>query len=232
MAVAAAPGAAFAATPSIKYFNGFENSSNTTEAKAIFEVTRVAGSKTMPAASGKWYATAGPGSDVFTRQGGYSSTFPTKGYTTSVDIYLDVTKATGDKRFDWSSAVNQPDGTHKRDFIFNVGSYADAPGKFYVNASNNAPGDPRNGVDPFVPLEITESGWYTFKHDFKNDGGVLAVEMNVIPRGGQSVATWTLRTETDAIGGELGEVGGNRYAWLVNNDFDGLALDNITRVQN
>ena len=83
-----------------------------------------------------------------------------------------------------------------------------------------------------MPLEITESGWYTFKHEFKNDGGVLAVEMNVIPRGGQSVATWTLRTETDAIGGELGEVGGNRYAWLVNNDFEGLALDNITRVQN
>ena len=91
-----------------------------------------------------------------------------------------------------------------------------------MNASNNAPGDPRIGVDPFVPLEITESGWYTFKHEFKNDGGVLAVEMNVIPRGGQSVATWTLRTETDAIGGELSEVGGNRYAWLVNNDFEGL----------
>lgn len=30
----------------------------------------------------------------------------------------------------------------------------------------------------------------------------------------------------------VGEVGGNRYAWLVNNDFEGLALDNITRVQN
>ena len=221
VAVAAVPAATLAAAPSIKYFNGFENSSNTSEDKAIFDVTRVAGTKALPAASGKWYATAPTGGQVFTRQGGYSSTFPTRGYTTSVDIYLDVTKATGDKRFDWSSAVNKPDGTHKRDFIFHVGSYADEPGKFYVNASNNAPGDPRTGVDPFVPLEITKSGWYTFKHEFKNDGGVLAVEMNVIPRGGQSVATWTLRTETDAIGGELGEVGGNRYAWLVNNDFDG-----------
>ena len=65
-----------------------------------------------------------------------------------------------------------------------------------------------------------------------DDGGVLAVEMNVMPRGGASERTWTLRTETDAIGGELAEVGGNRYAWLVSNDFDGLALDNITRVQN
>ena len=45
------------------------------------------------------------------------------------------------------------------------------------------------------------------------------------------MATWTLGTETDAIGGEP-RVGGNRYGWLVNNDFDGLALDNITRVQN
>ena len=46
------------------------------------------------------------------------------------------------------------------------------------------------------------------------------------------MATWTLMTQTDAIGGELGEVGGNRYAWLVNNDFADLAIDNITRVQN
>ena len=81
--------------PSIKYSNGFENSSNTSEDEAIFEVTRVAGTKAVPAASGKWYATAPTGGEVFTRQGGYSSTFPTRGYTTSVDIYLDVNKATG-----------------------------------------------------------------------------------------------------------------------------------------
>ena len=168
-----------------------------------------------------------PGGGEFTRQGGYSSTFPAKGYTTSVDIYLDMDKATAeDKRFDWSSAVNKPDGTHKRDFIFHVGSYDGRPGKFYVNASNNAPGNPRT-VSRSCRSMITKSGWYTFKHEFKNDGGVLAVEMNVTRRW-RVVATWTLRTETDAIGGELGEVGGNRYAWLVNNGFAGLALDNIT----
>ena len=105
--------ATLAASPSIKYFNGFENASNTTEAKAIFEVTRVAGTKASSAASGRWYATRAPRRRRVHPQGGYSSTFPTKGYTTSVDIYLDVTKATGDLRFDWSSAVNKPDGTHK-----------------------------------------------------------------------------------------------------------------------
>ena len=147
MAVASMPAATLAATPSVKYFNGFENSSNKAEDKAIFEVTRVAGTKAFSAASDKWYAIAPVDGQVFTRQGGYSSTFPAKGYTTSVDIYLDVAKATGaeDLRFDWSSAVNKPDGTHKRDFIFHVGSYAGDRGKLYVSASNNAPGDPKNG---------------------------------------------------------------------------------------
>jgi hypothetical protein len=233
LAVATAPATTLAA--STQYLNGFETNA---DKKEMFEMTRVASrSAGIAAATGGWYGAA-PLRDMndanlgaFTRLGGYSSTFPKNGYSTSVDIYLDVTKATGDLRFDWSSAINKPDGNHKRDFIFHVGSYANEPGKFYVSASNNAPGDPKTSLDGLESLEITQSGWYTFKHEFKNDGGVLAVVMNVGPKGGQSQRQWTLMTETDAIGGEAGEVGGNRYAWLVTNDFQGLALDNVTRVQ-
>ena len=98
-----------------------------------------------------------PDAYAFTRHGGYSSTFPTNGYTTSVDIYLDMTKATGgDRRFDWSSAINKPDGTHGRDFIFNVGSYADAPGTVLVSASNNAPGDPTDRCRSVLPPDHGE----------------------------------------------------------------------------
>ena len=39
--------------------------------------------------------------------------------------------------------------------------------------------------------------------------------------------TWTLSDPSDIIGQT---VGGNRYGWLVTNDFATLALDNVTRV--
>ncbi len=58
-----------------------------------------------------------------------------------------------------------------------------------------------------------------------NVDGVLAVSMSVLDDHGHVLKTWTLSDATDTIG-DTGVVGGNRYAWLVNNDFDGLALDN------
>ena len=39
-----------------------------------------------------------------------------------------------------------------------------------MSVSNNPRRDAADGVDP---VTITQSGWYTFKHEFKNDDGVL-----------------------------------------------------------
>lgn len=52
----------------------------------------------------------------FTRFGGYESSFPAGGYSTGVDVYLDTAYAANnvDQRFDWSSAINMPDGTFRR----------------------------------------------------------------------------------------------------------------------
>ena len=78
---------------------------------------------------------------MFTRLGGYSSTFPTNGYTTSVDIYLDMAqkRAGGtDLRFDWDSAISNATGGYGRDFVFNVGTNPAVAGQFLVSASNNA----------------------------------------------------------------------------------------------
>ncbi len=89
---------------------------------------------------------------TFTRWGGYGKTFPPGGYTTSVDIYLDIsppymtgslTPYANDTRFDWTSAVNTPDCVHRRDFVFNAGFYTDtdttgAGPRFVISASNNA----------------------------------------------------------------------------------------------
>jgi hypothetical protein len=223
MAVAVVPAAAMAATPS--YNNGFEKDDGKyyLAGTEMYEVDRVA-SKTSPirAASGNWYATAGPGSDVFTRFGGYSSTFPTNGYTTSIDVYVDVASV---GQFEWSSAIGDTSGAHRRDFIFHVGRAADGP--FQASVSNNSQ---RNAADGFGPVTITQSGWYTFRHAFKNDGGTLSVDMSVTKKGASiPVGVWNLSDPTDEIGVT---VGGNRYGWLVTNSFDALALDNVSRVRN
>jgi hypothetical protein len=219
---------ALAAAPPGPYANGIENAADAVSTDdgtgdPMFGVSRVAsGPGAITSASGGYHALATVDSGAFTRYGGYSSSFPAAGYTTSADIYLDTALSTAgaDLRFDWSSAISKPDGTHRRDFIFNVGT--DGNGGFVMSASNNAPGWPAN--PDRNPYPITESGWYTFQHHFRNDGGVLAVDMTV-SKLGSPLHTWTLSDPSDIIGDT---VGGNRYGYLASNQMP-LALDNVTR---
>jgi hypothetical protein len=167
---------------------------------------------------------------VHTKFGGYEPIFPSGGYTTAIDVYLNVegNYANG-TRFDWSSAINDPSGSHRRDFIFAVGFYndTDATGsgnRFVISASNNGFDDPKNRPSP---VAVTKSGWYTFVHRFYNHGGVLASEMSVTsitPDGGDLLGSWVLTDSTDIIGAT---VGGHRYGWFVNNEFQALAIDNV-----
>jgi hypothetical protein len=165
----------------------------------------------------------------FTRWGGYSGIFPPGGYSTGVDIYLDVPYAMShpDTRFDWSSAINDTSGNHRRDFVFNVGT--DALG-FVITGGNNATRCGANPADPgHAPVvHITVSGWYTFKHTFSGvSGGPLAVTLEVMPAGSNiPLGTWVRADPSDIIGTT---VGGNRYGWFVQNEFDGLAIDNSFR---
>jgi hypothetical protein len=174
---------------------------------------------------------------TFTQWGGYGRTFPPGGYTTSVDIYLDisppydslVTPYPNDTRFDWSSAVNTPLCAHRRDFVFNAGFYTDADTtgvvpRFVISASNNAT---RSGAFPKnpgrMPYTITVEGWYTFEHRFRDDGvGVLAVDLTIKNALGLPLMMWTLSDPSDVIGST---VGGNRYGWFVINEFPFLAFD-------
>jgi len=212
---------------------------------AGFESTRVAsGTNGVTSASGSWHCEADTAAGNW---GGYSgvcgcassgcagpvSTFPTGGYITSVDIYLDVDGGfANDTRFDFSSAVNNTTGTHRRDFVFN-GSFLDSTevvsvgaglDRFVLAASNNTPGWAQGGIDP---VAITTSGWYTFEHRFYDSGsGVLACDFVVLDTDGDEVASWTRSDASDVIGST---VGGNRYAWFVTNEFPFLAFDNASR---
>jgi hypothetical protein len=216
------------------YFQGFE-----TDIYDWSGVTRVAsGTNGVPSAAGDFHAeaafTAAPGtSAAFTQFGGYEATFPGGGYTTSVDVYLNVGAGdANDTRFDWSSAINNPAGNHRRDFVFNAGFYddTDATGsgpRFVISASNNATRGsafPKNPArDPF---SITETGWYTLEHRFYNAGlGVLAVELRITDLSGAPLHTWILSDATDIIGST---VGGHRYGWIVIQEFPVLAIDNAS----
>ena len=176
---------------------------------------------------------------TFTRWGGYSDTFPVGGYTTTIDVYLDisppymnggVTPYPNDTRFDWSSAINTPNCEHRRDFVFNAGFYTDADAtgsgpRFVISASNNATRSGANPKNPGrMPYTVYAEGWYIFEHRFRDNGfGVLAVDLTLKNAAGVPLMTWTLSDPSDVIGST---VGGNRYGWFVINEFPFLAFDN------
>jgi hypothetical protein len=229
------------------YANGFEEDTFgwNVFASPSFGTTRVpSGTSGVVSASGSWHAVAGTSAGNW---GGYSavsgcaaadcagpvSEFPTGGYLTAVDVYLDVDGGfADDTRFDFSSAINNTSGAHRRDFIFN-GAFLDAsnlsgPGggqnRFLFAASNNSPGFPQGGIDP---VAITTSGWYTLEHFFYDSGaGVLACDFTIRDADGDALASWTRSNATDVIGST---VGGNRYGWFVTNEFPFLAFDNTRR---
>ena len=176
----------------------------------------------------------------FTRWGGYTQTFPVGGYRTYVSIYLDVAWAAShhDARFDFSSAMQSSTGGFLRDFVFNAGTNADGdprPPGFYVGASTNAyrhstfpqntcPVPNAGMTDCRAPAHIERSGWYTFRHTFRDDGGFLAVDMDILNGTSGSVASWTIHP-----GDAMATVGGNRYGWFANEEIPELAIDDSER---
>jgi hypothetical protein len=149
-------------------------------------------------------------------------------YTTSLDIYLNVAGGWGnDKRFDYTSAINNNSGNFLRDFVFNAGFYNDGTGpgantdRFVISAGNNA-GRASSYPKNTGAIAISTTGWYTFQHHFYNNAGTLKVDMSIFDSSNSLVHSWTLGT--DAIAG----VGGNRYGWFANNEFGAgaVAIDN------
>ena len=202
----------------------------------------------VPSAAGRWHARAedtgtlcmtdcdGP----FTRWGGYSATFPPGGYLTQLDIYLDTAwaashhTATKDWRVDWISAINNNAGTFLRDFVFNIGT---TPTGYIVQSSTNSgrsganPNSPcpsPNSANPpntcRPPVLINNSGWYTFRHTFRDSAGTLTVDFDIFRQDtGAPIAHWTIFADP------MSTVGGNRYGWFANEEIEDLAFDNSLR---
>lgn len=143
-------------------------------------------------------------------------------WTAEIDVYLDPAWAAG-TGFDYSVAANGPDGNHQRDFIFHV-TKDTSTGDLLVAGSNNTNFAPREDLETVNHYVVTAAGWYTLQHVFYEDGGALAVDLNLIDSGGNTVFTETRFNAADAI---PAEVGGNRYAWFTFINVDGgVFVDN------
>lgn len=245
-------GTAAAAPPPGTFFQGFEQNTNGWSSGAERNIVRVPSgyvsgtgyASGIPSAAGRYHARLDtPGCDTdcdgpFTRWGGYSARFPRGGYLTQLDIYLDTAWAsshhtlTKDYRFDWISAINDNTGAFLRDFVFNVGT---TPTGYIVQTSTNST---RSGANPNVPcpspatppntcrppILIGASGWYTFRHIFRDNVGQLAVDFEIVRQD-----TQTLVAHQTILADPMSVVGGNRYGWFSNEEINDLAIDNALR---
>ena len=197
-------------------------------------VSRVAsGTNGIDSATGDYHAelTESDAGGAFTRFSGYNDTFESS-WTASVQVYLDADDdgsgwAAGEG-FDYSVASSGSDGNHQRDFIFHV-TQDTSSGELLINASNNTNFAPREDLDtnPQLtgPATVNVDGWYRFEHVFRDDGGVLAVDMNVYDDTETLIFTTTRSNPSDTI---PTEVGGNRYGWFTNIDIvGGIEVDDV-----
>jgi hypothetical protein len=161
----------------------------------------------------------------FTRFDAYSDVW-TGTWSAEVDIYLDPSMTDGEG-FDYSVAANGTDNQHQRDFIFHV-SKDISVGALLVGGSNNSSNSTsRQDLETINHYEVTAAGWYTLQHVFRNEGGVLAVDLNLLDSNGN-----VLFTETRTDGSDLipSVVGGNRYGWFTFIDVTGGIMVDETKL--
>ncbi len=155
----------------------------------------------------------------FSRFDAYRGTWPGT-WIASIAVYLDPGWANG-IGFDYSVASSAAGGGHRRDFIFHVAKDISA-GKLLVAGSNNTNFAPRQDLETINHYEVTTAGWYTLRHTFRDQGGILAVDLQLVNASGTVLFTETRSDPADLI---PSVVGGNRYAWFPHVTGTTLAVD-------
>lgn len=163
---------------------------------------------------------SGDGSSApFSRFDGYRSAWNGT-WVAKIAVYLDPAWASGSS-FDYSVASSNSSGAHLRDFIFHI-TKDNSTGKLLVAGSNNTNFAPRQDLENINHYEVTTAGWYTLRHTFRDQGGVLAVDLQLLDANGVVLWTETRSTPSDLI---PSVVGGNRYAWFTHITGITLAID-------
>lgn len=187
-------------------------------------VTRTAsGANGITSSDGSWHAImeGDASSGPFSRFDMYRNTWPGT-WVAELDVYLAPSWAAG-TGFDYSVAATGSDGNHQRDYIFHV-TKDTSTGDLLVAGSNNTNFAPREDLENINHYVIPSAGWYTLQHVFRDQGGALAVDLNLLDSSDTVVFTETRYSAADTI---PGEVGGNRYSWFTFINVDGgIAVDN------
>lgn len=160
-----------------------------------------------------WQDQGFPASAPYSPAGGFSSTWPENGFANELNIYLNPQWEAG-SGFGFSvSALNQ-DGSHLKSdshsgyFVFEV-SADNSTGSLLVGTSNQTIFSTPQDLESGKHFEVNEAGWYTFRHEFFNNGGNMAVHMQILRN--SSVVFEERHTTSFSI---TEEVGGNEYAWF------------------
>jgi hypothetical protein len=143
------------------------------------------------------------------------------GHVVSLDVYLDTNWSAGEG-FDYSAAINDTSGNHRRDFIFHT-TQDTSTGQLLVSGSNNTNFNPREDLETLNHYVVSATGWYTYEHMFYEKDGALAVDLNLRNADGDLLFTETRTDASDLIGG----IGGPAYSWFTNIDIaGGIEVDN------
>lgn len=236
-----------ASTEQLSFFDSFETDASAWVGSGT--ATRVAsGTNGITASEGDHYVVvdASPGTrGPNTQLGGYGSVWPGD-WKSSIDMYLDPSWDVGEGIV-YSVAVNKVTGTYHRDFSFHAGvvqnEHTNNQKVLAVTADpQSAPVD-----DPLDTLEhlvangrsgvITQAGWYTVQHEFRNLDGRLVVKVSVSDTAKNEIFSYLIDVSSpDYAYGSFddtieGVIGGNRYGWFTNIAVDGgLAVDNLKRI--
>ncbi len=154
-------------------------------------------------------------------------TFPTNGFTTSLDIYLDTAwgSANPGVEFEWDTSLNQSNGQFGQDFIFTAQTGVDG---FTIGTGNNT----RQSV-PTPSVTIDTSGWYRFEYQFSVDpnSGDVEATLSVIDDAYDTEvpgASWILPVMFSGDPEPPANVGGPLYGWFPNENIPFLPVDNPT----
>lgn len=234
--VAPTPSFSTATTTSldVSYFQGFE-----TNTDGWNGATRASsGTNGITAADGSYYGIMAGDGSAYTFFDGASDTWPGD-FIAEIQVYLDPNWSIG-SGFDYSVSMLRSNGDFLRDFIFHVGRVSD--GRLLVNGDNNSyvgqcsGYDLNTGANPCIndfileggtPYQVTTAGWYTLQHVFRDDAGVLAVDLNLLDASGNVVWTTTRSDPNDIIDGTGAVVGGHDYGWFVFSTAPNLAADDV-----
>jgi hypothetical protein len=140
------------------------------------------------------------GSGPYAPFGEYSESWPSDGFTTELDIYLDPGWEAGTS-FTYAISVRLLDVTPLPDsFRYLTLPVTKEEGELLVGGN-----------------VVSEAGWYTFRHRFMDDGGQLAGEFQLV-RGDETLFTQELTTtgfsEEEISSYETSNVG-TGYVWFV-----------------